>query len=292
MPLTDEVLIYGLAFSSAGCGAVCVQPLVTRVASAMRRRADTYQQAKLERAAKELDEIFLEVKPTWLKLAYGIAPLALGLGIYAFTHNLLFTVLGAAAGPVLPDLWLRRQKAVRKEQFHNQLVDALFILSSSLRAGLSLMQAFEQLATEMTPPASQEFGLVIKAHRLGRTLEGSLEGLNDRIRSDELRLITTAILLARETGGDVTNIIKQLITTIRERKKLNDKVSALTIQGRLQAYIMSILPIAFAFFVRSFNHEYFDQMLADRTGQMLLALSGVLWVVGIILLIIMSRVDY
>jgi len=165
------------------------------------------------------------------------------------------------------------------------------MLSSSLRAGLSLTQAFEQLEAEMPPPLSQEFGLMMKAHRLGRTLEEALQGLNARIPCEEMNLITVAVLVARETGGDISNILDQLIDTIRERSKLSEKVKTLTTQGRLQAYIMSILPLAFFMFVRTFNRDHFSVMLEEPLGQMLLLLAVVLWAVGMILLFRLSKVE-
>ena len=132
---------------------------------------------------------------------------------------------------------------------------------------------------------------MMKAHRLGRTLEESLQGLNRRMPCEELNLITTAVLVARETGGDVTSIISQLITTIRERKKLNEKVTTLTLQGRLQAYIMSALPLVFAAFARTVNPRYFQLLFEDPTGHVVLMIAVGLWLVGMVLLMRMCRVD-
>ena len=288
----QEVVIYGVVMGTAGAAAVSVYPLMSHFSNRVADRFKQYQKVKVDKATKELDEIFVDVKPTWLKVAYGVGPVGASVLTYLVTQNRVFALIGAVVGLLLPDLWVRHAGAVRRQKFQGQLVDALFILSSSLRAGLSMTQAFEQLATEMSPPASQEYGLVVKAHRLGRSLEHALEGLNERMRSDELRLVTTAVLLARETGGDITTIISQLITTIRERKKLKDKVSTLTLQGRFQAYIMSALPVLFAFFVNSFNPGYFQLMLEEPVGQLALVAAVVLWIVGIILLAIMSRVEF
>jgi len=196
------------------------------------------------------------------------------------------TVLGV----FVPDAWVKYRHAVRQRKFKAQLVDALLILSSSLRAGLSLTQAFEQLEAEISPPASQEFGLMLKAHRVGRTLEEALQGLNARMPSEELQLMTTAVLVARETGGDVTEVINQLVTTIRDRQKLGDKVKTLTLQGKLQAYLLSALPVVFAVFVRTFNPKFFNVLLEDQTGRMVLGAACVLWVIGMVLLMRMSRV--
>ncbi len=288
----QELVLYSCVMGSVGSAAIAAYPLAARLMGRTSDQVKRLQHVRVQQAAKDLDEIFLDVKPSWLKIAYGVGPVTLGLAAYVLTRQPLAGVAGAIVGLLIPDLWMRHAKASRKQKFQAQLVDGLFILSSSLRAGFSLPQAFEQLASEMAPPASQEFGLVIKAHRLGRTLEKALEGLNQRVRSEDLRLVTTALLLARETGGDVTRVIQQLITTIRDRKKLRDKVSTLTVQGRFQAYIMSALPVVFVMFVRSFNPEYFRMMLEEQVGQIALVAAAVLWVVGMILLAVMSKVDY
>ena len=287
----EDVVTVGLAIGSIGASAGLCYPLFSNAGTRVVGKLQTYQQDKVRKATKELDAIFVEVKPKGLALAYGIGPIVCGLLLFVLFDNLILACAGGVAGIVLPDLWVRQTRAQRRVKFENQLVDSLFVLSSSLRAGLSLTQAFEVLESEMPPPASQEFGLMIKEHRLGRTLEEALQSLNDRMPSEELHLITTAVVVARETGGDITSIITQLIGTIREKRKLSDKVKTLTIQGRLQAYIMSGLPIVFAIFVRSFTPNYFDPMLQDHSGQMLLVLAGALWLVGMVLLFRMCKVD-
>jgi len=288
--MAHELLIYGLAFGSMGCAAVAAYPAVSqlwgRFAGPLRR----YQRGKILQAARDLEDIFVEVRPARLKLAYGIGPFILGLVLWLFFDNLFVAAGGVVAGIVVPDLWVKQRKAIRKRRFQAQLVDALFLLSSSMRAGLSLFQALETIEAEMEPPVSQEIGLVLKAHSVGMSLEDALEGLNRRMPCEEVTLATTALLLARGTGGDVTRLVDQLAATIREKKKLRDKVSTLTLQGRLQAYIMSLLPLFFGFFVRTFNPNYFDVFMQDRTGQLLLGLVILLWGVGMTLMVRLSRV--
>ena len=287
----SELAIYVLTMGSVGGLAAAVYPLATRVLTHSASRIEQFQQGKVDKAAKALDDIFVDVKPRWLAFAYGVGPVTAGLLAFVLTNSAPFALVGAVLGILLPDLWVRQTRAMRKRKFQAQLIDALLILSSSLRAGLSLAQAFEQLESEMSPPASQEFGLMMKAHRLGRTLEEALQRLNERMPSEELDLMTTALVVARETGGDVTGIISQLIATIRERKKLNDKVATLTLQGRLQAYIMSAVPLAFFFLVRTFSPQYFNLLLETEHGQTVLAIAGGLWLVGMFLLFRFSRVE-
>lgn len=289
--MNELILSYGLIGAAAACGALIAYPFLTRSWQRLAGGIEQYQQGKVEHAARALDDLFVDMPPRWLKVAYGVGPIALGLAAYLITHHALLALVGIVVGFLLPDFWVRQARRARKRKFQAQLVDALFILSSSLRAGLSMTQAFEQLESELGPPASQEFGLMMKAHRLGLTLDESLQRLNERMPCDELNLITTAVTVARETGGDITGIITQLIATIRERKKLNDKVLTLTLQGRLQAYIMSALPLIFATFIRSVNPHYFDALFEDPVGKSILMIAGTLWVVGMVLLIRLSKVE-
>lgn len=289
--MTQEFLLYGLTASSAGCAIVAAAPAIARWWARIAGRLERFQIVKSEKAARLLDELFLDVKPMWLKAAYGVGPIVVGLLLFLVSNHLLVALAGVAVAMLLPDALVKGAAAARARRFQAQLVETLFILSSSLRAGLSLTQAFEQLESELGAPASQEFGLMMKAHRLGRTLEDSLSGLNQRMPSTDLTLITTAVVVARETGGDVTKILSQLIATVRERRKLQDKVRTLTLQGRLQAYIMSALPVLFAFFVRTFNTEHFKVLLEDPMGNRILVLAVGLWLVGMALLLRLSRVE-
>jgi tight adherence protein B len=132
---------------------------------------------------------------------------------------------------------------------------------------------------------------MIKAHRLGRTFEETLQHLNERMPSEEVNLMTTTLLVGRETGGDVTTIIGQMITTIREKRKLTEKISTLTLQGRVQAYIMSALPVGFAALIKTFNPQYFDPLLGTAVGRSLMVLAVALWLVGMVVLLRMCKVE-
>ena len=286
----QEGAIYLATMSAAISAALSGYSLIDRVVDWLAERMSRHAQAKAELTAKALDEMFMNVRPTWLKALYGVGPVAAGAGTFAVTHQALPALVASAAGAIIPDLWVKEALKRRRKQFRAQLVDALFVLSSSLKAGLSLTQAFEQLESEMNPPASQEFGLMIKAHRLGLSLEESLTNLNKRMACEEMELITTAILVARETGGDLTTILSQLITTIRDRKKLHDKVSTMTLMGRVQGYIIGALPVAFAVFVRMSNPQHFQVLVDYPEGRRMLAIAAVLWGVGLLLVRKLSKV--
>jgi tight adherence protein B len=285
------VAIYGLALGSVSTAALVAFPAVEQLAQRWMELNERLHGAKAARATRQLDELFIDVKPTRLKLIYGLAPVVAGVLMLIMFKNIWVALVGAALGLLLPDAWIRYTQARRNAKFRTQLVDALFILSSSLKAGLSLMQAMEVVETEMGPPISQEIGLIIKAHRLGRTFEEALTNLNDRVPCEEVNLMTNVLLVGRETGGDVTGIISQLITTIRDKKKLKDKTQTLTLQGRLQAYIMSLLPVGFALLIKTFNPGYFDPLISTDLGKSLILVAVFLWLMGMFLLMRMCKVE-
>ena len=180
---------------------------------------------------------------------------------------------------------------MRRLKFQGQLVDALMILSSALKAGMSLNQSFEILVEEMPVPMSEEFSLVVRENSMGVPLDECLDHLRKRMPLDDLGLITAAVSVARETGGNLTEIFSQLVITIRDKIKLERKVRALTVQGWLQGVIMSILPVAFALFVKTINPETFNIMLNNRLGQTMLVYAVCSEIIGVFLIKKLSKVE-
>ena len=279
-----KAIIFLLGFCSFGILAYCGIPHFLRYYSQMQKRqADTI--------SKQLHQMFIFTDKRHLLFIFTVIPLVLGMLGFLLLRNPAGFLLGLVFGLVLPTVWIKQMPLRRRNLFAAQLVDGLMLLSSSLRAGMSLNQGFEVLAEELPPPISDEFSLVIKENQMGVSLEECLAHLKKRIPVDDLDLIITAINIARETGGNLTGIIGQLVFTIREKKKLDDRVRALTIQGRLQGYIMMILPIAFAIFLYFINPDNFQIMLEDSLGQGLLAWSVVSWFIGMFLIKKMSKVE-
>jgi len=208
-----------------------------------------------------------------------------------FFKNPVAAFLGAFLGFMVPSLWINLQQKQRRQKFNNQLIDALMLLTASLKAGLSLTQAFEELVEEMPPPISQEFDLVIKELNMGVSFEEAVMRLKKRMRSEDLDLIITAISIARETGGQLPAVFSKLVFTIKERQTLRGKVGALTIQAKLQGLIMSLLPVVFVVVVYKFNPEHFEYLLKDATGKMLLIYAVFSQIVGVFLIFKFSKVE-
>jgi tight adherence protein B len=146
------------------------------------------------------------------------------------------------------------------------------------------LQSLEVLAEEMPAPMSQEIGLVVRENKMGVLLEDSLGNLSKRMNIEELSLLVNSILVARETGGDLTKVFSRIATTIRDNRKLKDNIKTLTMQGRMQGMIMSVLPFLFIIWVLSFNRHHFDIMLQSDIGRMLLFIAAALQAIGMILI--------
>lgn len=288
-------LAYILAASSAGMMGWSVSPVAIKVVSLVDKRLqkiDFFPSGKkIKRAQIDLDRIFMNIQRKQLLLFYILSPIITGGFLYSLFGHIIFGFVGGAVGLVLPDIFVRFMKSRYRERFNSQIVEVIHMVVTSLRAGLSLSQSVEAVSTELSPPASHEFGLVVKSNKMGLTLDESLISLKKRMNLEDLGLMLNAILIAKETGGNVTDVLEQLSNTIREKRKLYEKVKTLTTQGKLQAYLMSLIPIAFAMFIKSTSPTYFEVFLNDRLGGTLLVLAVVLWLVGVSLVVKLSKID-
>ena len=250
-----------------------------------------WRRRRLDRITPRLDRMFIDIPLAKLMLLDVLVPFLIGLVAFIFTKNLWATVSATSAGLIIPLFMIKRLEILRRKRFAAQLVDTLTVLSSSLKAGLSLMQAFEVVVEEMPAPMGQEFGLVIRQMQMGVSLEEAMASLKKRIRVDDLDMVVTAMLVARESGGDLTETFGRLVFTIQERNKLISRVNALCVQGKLQGLIMCLLPIAFGLFVYRFNPHFFDVFFQDNFGRGLLTYAIVSEIVGIFFIRKLSKVD-
>jgi len=260
MPL----VMYGLVFGSAAILGLASYP-------PLRERIKAYVELRAREAKVYLEDMFLDLSHHRLRVLYGISPVGVGLLGWMITGWWVIGLIGASVGLLVPRVLIRYLHQVRRKKFHAQLVDSLLLLSSCLRAGLSMLQSFTVVAEEMPPPISQEFGLLLKEMRMGVNLEEGMAHLKQRMPSDDTNLLSTAVLVARETGGDITAIFARLVETIRERKKIKERIKTLTFMARMQGVIMALLPIVFSYVVYTIDKNHFKFFLTDATGRVLLA---------------------
>jgi tight adherence protein B len=215
--------------------------------------------------------------------AFLLAVLGAGAGGVAIPTVLFGTsplfLLGAAlgAGPIV---LAHRRKVQRIKRFERLFPDALDILTGALRAGMALSGAVQIVSEECADPVSREFTLLFEETRLGIAMDHALRNLAERVDSKELHLFVIAVLLQRETGGNLTEILEQTAEVIRDRLRILGDVRALTGQARLSGMILSILPIALCLFIMATAPGYMTTMIQEPVGRSMLVTAAVLQVVG------------
>lgn len=178
--------------------------------------------------------------------------------------------------------WMLIQMKIRKRRkdFVNQLGDMLSMVASALRAGFSFVQAVEIVSKEMAAPMSVEISKLIREINVGVPMETALEDINRRVECPEFELITTAVLIQRQVGGNLAQILDNISDTINERIRMKREVLALTAQGRMSAVVLALLPIALAAFLFSVHHDYFDPLLESPMGKVAIGIALLMELLG------------
>jgi tight adherence protein B len=234
-----------------------------------------YRQTFTNRAKFQAQEFFLFIDPSRL-FAANIAIMSIGSVLaWLVTASALiavpvFFLLGLA--PRFVYAWLRKR---RLRKFEEQLPDALMMLAGGMRAGVSLSSAIQQLVAESPAPISQEFALMLREQRLGVTLEQTLNNLGRRVPTQTTTLVVSAMRIASETGGGRTS------ATIRARLQMEGKIGALTAQGKLQAWVVGLLPVLLMLVLNKMEPEAMSMMWHTRTGWGTLAVIALLEFMGI-----------
>lgn len=202
-----------------------------------------YREQFTERTHFQAREFFLFIDPGKI-FATHVALVVLGCMLTALLSRSVVLALGVGAAlGFLPRFLYARLRQRRLRRFEEQLPDALTMLSGALRAGLSLRSAIGQLVIEAPAPLGQEFTLLLREQRLGATLEQSLNGLARRIPTPTTVLTVSAMRIASETGGGLAEMLERTAHTVRSRLQIEGKIRALTSQGKLQAWIVGLLPV-------------------------------------------------
>ncbi|MCL2105138.1 MAG: type II secretion system F family protein [Kiritimatiellaeota bacterium] len=257
------------------------------VIRAMGSGATSYADSMSESTARQFEDLFLFIPARRIaEIGWALAAMAFLVCVIPLfdLDKPLSTAIGLALGLIvgmaalsLPTKLVQVLKERRRLKFNLQLVDALNSMSNALRAGFSINQAFETVVQAGEKPISQEFDVMLQQMRVGMNFFDALQSLDQRVGSDDLTLVVTAIDIARRTGGNLTEIFDKISLTIRERMRIERRVRTLTAQGRLQGIIVALMP-AFLGGVMTFLKP--EMMLPFFKSN-----SGMMCVAGMILLI-------
>jgi tight adherence protein B len=192
---------------------------------------------------------------------------------------LLAPILGAMLGS-LPLFWILFKRHRRKKAFGKQLPEALDLLARALRAGHSLAAGFHLVQSEMPPPLGSEFGRVYEEQNLGVSMDQALDDLAGRVPNMDLRFFATAVILQRQTGGDLAEILDKISNLIRERFKIYGQIQSLTGEGRLSGIVLLALPPGLALVMFRLNPDYLMLLFEDEMGRKMLLGAVILQLIG------------
>ncbi len=247
--------------------------------------------------ARELARADLVLKPTEF-LAIRIAamlgiPLAMIVlsPFVAFFQSPIAWIVGFVVGYWLPRFWLNRRKGNRLKAFNGSLADTIMLLANSLRAGSSFLQSVEMVVREAQPPISTEFARVIREVNLGLPLDDALANLQRRVRSDDLDLMTTAIGIHHQVGGNLAEILDSIAFTIRERIRIKGEIRTLTAQQRMSGYVVGFLPVGLILLLSVIAPNFMAPMfqkppefLGMPAGVAILGFGGFMMFIGFMLI--------
>ncbi|MEW6446530.1 MAG: type II secretion system F family protein [Bacillota bacterium] len=199
---------------------------------------------------------------------------------YIATNRISVAIIGSLAGFALPNVFLRRAQARRLHAFNTQIADALIVMANTLRAGFGFLQAMEVVRREMPPPISKEFGQALAEMNLGIPTEEALGNLARRIKSEDLDLVVTAVVIQRSVGGNLAIILDTIAETIRERVRIKGEIRSLTAQGRISGMIVGFLPVGLALFLFIISPKYMSTLFNTSTGVTLVIAAGVAEAIG------------
>jgi tight adherence protein B len=217
--------------------------------------------------------------PTFVMGTMGLT-VAFGMGILTLTNYWSAAVVAAVVGGAIPYLIVRRRRNKRMYAFEEMLPEAIDLLGRAIRAGHPLSAGLKMVADETTEPIQSEFRRTHEENRFGLPFEDALLAMADRVNIVDVRILTTAILIQREVGGNLAEVLDNLANVIRVRFTIRRQLRVYTAQGRFSGYVLAILPIAVGAAIYSLNPPYIRLLFTDPFGKLMLMLAVIFQIIG------------
>jgi tight adherence protein B len=245
---------------------------------------------------ERLNLMFIDIPSHHILL--GLFSISFGLGILVFLAFLpklfpgipfaiMVTIVGWKSPKPVVD-WMYRRR-VTKMVF--QMVDGLSLMSNGLKSGLSVVQSLGLVAQEMPNPIRQEFGLILSENKLGVSIEDAFLNLARRVKSDDVEMFVTSVNILKETGGNLAETFDTIVTTIRDRIKVEKKIEAMTAQGLYQGiFVMCIPPILGVVFYQT-DPEFMRPLFNTPIGWVIILAIIVLEAIGFFVIMKVIKID-
>ncbi len=222
----------------------------------------------------------LKIKPGVLALLSAISGVAIYFFVYVEDWGIIPAILFGLLGLALPMLFVAITRRQRLRRFEKNFPEAIDLLSRAIRAGHAVTAGIEMMSKETPQPVAGEFRIVFEENNFGLPLRDALHNLTERVPLVDVRFFVTGLVVQKETGGNLVELLENLAAVIRERFKIRGEVRTKTAQGRFTAAILIALPPTFLLITRAVNPEYVHVLFADPLGRTMLAVGAFLQIVG------------
>lgn len=254
-----------VALFAAGSGAALLLiGLITATLRAYRRQLAPRLSRGLREASREMDA-------DRILLVCFISAMVIAAAVGLLTGSVVLALVLGVLAASAPLLVVRRMRHSRRIRFRSQLPDLMMLMAGALRAGAGLGLALSRVSGSVPAPASREIERVLQATRMGSPLSQALAQLERRMPFEEVTLWVTALRIGADSGVGMAAVLESLSETMRRKLVLERKILALTAQGRLQAWVMSALPLVVLVLLRWVDHDSFSQLVNTPDGRLALA---------------------
>jgi tight adherence protein B len=265
---------------------VGVLALWDRVADELRAAWTRYR----DWAQAGLDWLLLPLKPSDLLLRHILLVLG-GWSLGVFLSSTSFGIALAVAGLVGPRIWMRRAIDKRRKRLEEQLDVALQTIANNMLATQSLVDGFAAVAAHLEAPVSEEAAMVCKDILVGARTEEALTNLSERCQSLHVDAVVTALCIGLRTGGDLGKVLKTIAGVVRETLRCEGLMAAKTAEGRMSAWVMGSMPVLFMLSMHWVSPEWLEPLWNDVVGHVIVVAAAVLTLLGMTLVLRISRID-
>ena len=281
--------------------AFCAGLFVYALLGSLKNAEEAYASEYTSQTVRQFEDIFLFIPPELILRITHMAALLIFMICFAAFGNFhgFIGVLSGAMGGVLgasiiyfiPRFVLKILKRRRVERFNAQLASALDTMSNALKAGFSIQQAFSTVVEEGDAPIAQEFSMFLQQLRIGVSFEDALSEMEQRMGSEDLTLMVQSIEIARQTGGNLTEVFDRIAETIRERRRIEGKIKSLTAQGRIQGRVVSAMPLLLGLGMYFIDPQMMMTFFRSTAGIVILLIVVLLEILGAVFINKIVNID-
>lgn len=250
-----------------------------------------YQDKFTTQASSKLDSMFLFLDSQKVFIVNVVLIVVAPVAVYFLSGSPIYAVLVLVGALAAPKIVMARLEKRRLQTIVLALPDALQQIAGSMRSGSTFTSAIEIMVSETKGPISQEFSLLLKEQKMGISQDDALQNLAERVNNEDMDLMVTAALIAKDVGGNLAESLERLSSMLRQKIEMEMKIDALTAQGKLQGYVVGLLPFAIMFFLAQLEPEAMDPLFSSVLGWIFMATIIFLELVGALMIKKIVTVD-